>query len=413
MFGENGTLARDGWMDLKVAYVTPRYGEEVVGGAEHAARMLAERLTTQLDWTVEAFTSCALDAGTWANELSPGDAQVNGVEVHRFSTAAPRSREFLDLSWRVHRNPKLAHPRDQQRWIDMQGPLVPELMEAVADSSADVVVFYPYLYYPTVRGLPRVTERSVLHPAAHDEAAIRMSVFAPVFAQASGFVFQTDGERRLAERLFPIADRPQLLLGLGVEPQAGDESGFRERLGLGDRRYVLCLGRVDAGKGSMLLTKYFAEYKRRHDDDLALVYVGPVMQQVEEHPDVFVAGIVSESDKWSALRGCAVLVSPSPFEAFSLALIEAWSADRPVLVNRACVATREHVERSGGGLSFDGFASFDVMLRKIVDDPELASSLAVAGRRYVDARFLWPALIERYGAFLTRVAERSGKQVAS
>ena len=29
---------------MKVAYVTPRYGTEVVGGAEHAARMLAERL---------------------------------------------------------------------------------------------------------------------------------------------------------------------------------------------------------------------------------------------------------------------------------------------------------------------------------------------------------------------------------
>lgn len=392
---------------MKVVYVTPRYGEEVVGGAEHAARMLAERLVSQLGWEVEALTSCALDAGTWENALRPGEQRVNGVTVRRFATSGPRSREFLDLSWKVHRNPRLSRPRDEQRWIDMQGPLVPELVDALADTDADIVVFYPYLYYPTVRGLPLVAPRSVLHPAAHDEAAIRMPVFTPVFAQAQSLVFQTDGERRLVERLFPVASKPQLLLGLGVEPRKGDVNGFRERCGVGDRPYVLCVGRVDAGKGSMLLAEYFAEYKARNPGDLALVYIGPVMQPLQPHPDVVVAGVVSEDDKWAALEGAKALISPSPLEAFSLALVEGWTSGLPVLVNRACIATREHVERSGGGIWFDGYASFAVGLERLVGDGETSSRLAEAGRRYVDARFRWPSLIERYGRFLEQAAERA------
>ena len=46
---------------MKLTFVTPRYGTEVIGGAETAARMLAERLCRRSDWEVEVLTSCALD----------------------------------------------------------------------------------------------------------------------------------------------------------------------------------------------------------------------------------------------------------------------------------------------------------------------------------------------------------------
>jgi hypothetical protein len=52
---------------MKLAYVVPRYGPEVMAGAEYAARMFAERLVAQLGWEVEALTTCAVDARTWAD----------------------------------------------------------------------------------------------------------------------------------------------------------------------------------------------------------------------------------------------------------------------------------------------------------------------------------------------------------
>ena len=78
---------------MKVAYVVPRYGVEVVGGAELAARLLAEHLVAA-GCEVEAFTTCALDARTWADEYPEGRAEVNGVTVHRFRSAAGRDPAF-------------------------------------------------------------------------------------------------------------------------------------------------------------------------------------------------------------------------------------------------------------------------------------------------------------------------------
>lgn len=385
---------------MKVAYVTPRYGEEVLGGAEHAARMFAERVHSQLKWNVEVFTSCALDAATWENSLQPGVSDLNGVTVNRFQTAHSRHPDFLKTSARVHSNPRLADLEDQRLWVEQQGPFMPELISALEHSDADVFVFYPYLYYPTVNGIPAVHGKRVMHPAAHDEVPIRMSLFASVFAATDAFVFQTDGERRLVEDLFPISSRPQITLGLGIESQDGDVAGFRHKYGIGDRPYIICVGRVDDGKGSRLLARYFTEYKRRNPGPLQLVFVGPVINDMTSGDDIIVTGPVTEEHKWGALRGAKVLVSPSAFEAFSLVLLEGWAAGLPALVNASCLATREHVTKSKGGLWFDGYLSFETTVQTLLKDDEVATNLAAAGSHYVDKHFRWPALIERYGEFL-------------
>ncbi len=392
---------------MKLAFVTPRFGTEVMGGAENAARMLAERVHSQLGWEVEAYTSCAIDAATWANHYPPGEVTINGVRVQRFPVRVGRHENFLQTSAVVHANPRLAPIDEQQTWIDQQGPDVPALVDAVAASDADVFAFYPYLYYPTVRALPEVASRAVMHPAAHDEPSIRMSIFAPVFTLAQGFVFHTDGERRLVERLFPVADRPQLLLGLGVDPMSGDETAFRQRHGVGERPYLVCVGRVDDGKGARLLATYFEQYKLRRPGPLALVFVGPVVQPLDPHPDTIVTGPIPEDDKWGALHGAEVLVTPSPYESFSLALVEGWAAGKPALVNAVCVATREHAERSGGGLWFHSYASFEACLDVLLKSSGPSQSLAIAGQQYVDNRFRWPALIERYGEFLEYIVGRT------
>jgi len=387
--------------------VVPRYGTEVLGGAEYGARMLAERLVSHLGWEVEALTTCALDARTWADEYPPGDVDVNGVRVRRFRSAAGRDPGFEAFSARVLPAPESASPADEHRWIDLQGPVAPDVVAAAADADADVVVFYPYLYWPTVRGVPAVGRRAVMHPAAHDEPPLRLPLFRDVFAGVGGLVFQTDGERHLAEELFPVAATPQVVMGLGVEPRAGTPDAARRALGLGDEPYLLCLGRVDDGKGTGVLARFFAALKARRPGPLKLVLAGPVVHPVPAHPDVVVAGPVSEEVKWGALRGAAALVSPSPFEAFSIVVVEAWTAGVPVLVNGFCAATSEHVARSGGGLTFSGYGQFEVAVGRLVEDPRLAGALAARGSAHAERHFTWPVILDRYRGFLERVAERA------
>jgi glycosyltransferase involved in cell wall biosynthesis len=119
-----------------------------------------------------------------------------------------------------------------------------------------------------------------------------------------------------------------------------------------------------------------------------------------------VTGPVAEADKWDIVHDSLVAVSPSALESFSLVVLEAWVDRVPVMVNGACGPTREHSERSGGGLWFRSYPEFEAVLGRLTGDAELRRLLGERGRAYVDRLFQWPVLIARYAEFLTSVAER-------
>ncbi len=392
---------------LKIAYVVPRYGEAVLGGAETAARTLAEHLVRQLGWTVEVLTTCAVDALTWRDELAPGTERLGGVTVRRFASEAGRAEDFHPYSALLLGAPGQATPEQAELWVDKQGPRCPALLEALATCDAELVVFSPYLYYPTVRGLPLVSERAVLHAAAHDEPALGLEVFRPVFERSRGLVFHTESERRLVNSRFRVGQAPQLVLGAGIREHRGDTDAARAAWGLGDRPYLVCIGRVEELKGTTLLARAFATYKERRPGPLALVLVGQLIDPPVDHPDLITTGMVDEEAKWGLLRGAQALVCPSPFESFSLAVIEGWTAGLPVLVNAACLPTREHCERSGGGLWFADYAHLEVALDRLGGSSALRDELAGRGRRYVERHFSWPVLVARYAEFLEYVVQHT------
>ena len=394
---------------MKVAFVVPRYGPAIIGGAETAARLLAEQLVAERGWSVEVLTGCADDFTTWDEVYEEGTEMINGVRVVRVAAVAGRDPSFHPFSAALLADPRQASITDAEHWIDLQGPRNPALVERAAEAAVDAVVFYPYLYYPTVRAIGRTRAPAVLHPAAHDEPALQLPVFDRVLTSADGLVFQTEAERDLVQRRVPVASHSQLLLGLGVDDPdalvaqsaAAAEDGLRPAV-----PYLLCLGRVDRHKGVHLLAELFAAYKSRHAGPLRLVLAGPVVEAPSPHPDMDVVGPVSEEDKWDLLSGAVAMVSPSPWEAFSLAVAESWSARTPVLVHAGCAATVEHCRRSGGGIAFCGFAEFEVAVDRLGNDRDWRQALGERGRAYVDERFRWPHVIDRYAAFVERVVER-------
>jgi glycosyltransferase involved in cell wall biosynthesis len=403
---------------MKITFVTVRYGPAVVGGAEQACRQLAEHLAAD-GVDVRVHTTCAIDPVTWADVLPPGRALEAGVTVHRHLSAAGRDPHFDAHSRPVLSDPAHQAPAAQERWLERQGPVCPAAVDGALADEADVVVATPYLYWPTVALAARVPPgRLALHPAAHDEAPIRLPVFADVFGAAAGLAFYTDAERRLVERLFPsLSSRSQLVLGVGVDGvDAVEDDAFRRTAGIGERPYLLCLGRVDEGKGTAVLARFFAAYKRRRPGPLVLAFAGPVVHPPEPHPDVVVTGPLDEAEKWSALAGAVALVNPSANESFSIVLLEAWAVGRPALVNVRCAATSEHVRRSHGGVAFSGYASFEAALDRLVADDGAARAMGAAGRAYVEALFGWPAVTARYRRWLdglvsARSPRRSGTLV--
>ena len=389
---------------MKLTFGVPRYGAEVRGGAEAGARMLAEHLVADRHYEVEVLTTCALDAITWRDELEPETTEDNGVTVHRIESEAGRDPEFHALWAHLREDPARGTPEDTARWLDLQGPKSPALLQAIEANRADVLAFYPYLYYPTVRGLPLVEARALLHPAAHEEPALHLPLYDDLFRRCRAFAFHSRSERALVAARFGVATTPQVLVGLGVdEPDDRDEAAdaaVRAGFGVGEMPYLVCIGRVDDQKGTGLLWRAFRAYKRRHPAPLSLVFVGQVVDRPEPADDVVVTGVVDDAAKWALLRGARALVAPSPHESFSLTVIESLTAGVPVLVNGRCGPTREHCERSGAGLWFCDFGQFESVVALMTRDEERHATMARLGRAYVDAHYRWPAVLDRYCAFV-------------
>ena len=394
---------------LRVSFVVPRYGLEIIGGAENATRMLAEALVAQNSAQVEILTTTAMAIDTWENAYPASNEVLNGVTVKRFAVTSGRTPNFSQATKRTLASPRSQSVGEATEFIRLQGPVSDGLTNAVELCESDALVFYPYLYHPTVEGILRGRLPTIMHPAAHQEPVLNLPIFESVFQKVSAVVYHTEAERDLIESHFQVAHKPSLDLGMGFRQFNGIPGDIVTRLGLSRDRYLLCLGRVDAPKGTTLLVNMFNEFKNRNESDLKLVLAGPVSILPNVVDDVLVLGPISEADKAALLSGAIALISPSAFESFSIVLIEAWSYRKPVLVNAACLPTVEQARNSGGGLIFSGYESFEVAIRRIQSDPSLNTFLGNAGYNYVMSRYQWPQLIERYTKFIQKVVDNHSK----
>ncbi len=389
---------------MRVGFVVPRYGERVTGGAEVAAKLLAEHLVAIAGYECEVFTTAALDAATWRDELDVGTTVEHGVTVHRFASAAGRGTDFAPWDARVLNDPGALTVDEARTWMEQLGPVCPDAVDAAVASACDIVTLAPYMYHPTVTAAARLGHRAVLHPATHDEPAIHLPIYEPVFTEVGGIAWWTEVERRVAARIFPASvTRPQVVLGIGIDPIPA-VAPTPAMAAIDGRPFVVCVGRVLGAKGSLALARGFAAYKDRCPSPLALVFAGAPHDALPAHRDIVALGIVDDATKHALLHAALALVSPSPNESLALVVLEAWSAGTPVLVNGACAVTRDHCVRSGGGLWFDDYATFEGALRRITGDGALADRLGRAGHAYVRHEYAWPGVIDRYTGLLDRVA---------
>src|SRR5207247_633638 len=88
-----------------------------------------------------------------------------------------------------------------------------------------------------VLGLPLVPERVVLVPTAHEEAAIGLSAYKPVFLGPRAIAYNTEEERRMVWRRFRNQRVSNEVVGVGVEVPADRAGGlFRATHGRPDAR---------------------------------------------------------------------------------------------------------------------------------------------------------------------------------
>ena len=383
---------------MRLLFVVQRYGPEVAGGAEAGCRELATRLAGR-GHEVDVLTSRATSYVDWANAYPEGSTVEDGVTVHRLSVDHPRDPRFFGplngrVAWSSGHSPLFL----QREWMRAQGPSLPALVPWLEANAAgfDVAVFVTYLYATTWAGL-RVAAGlvpTVLMPAAHDEPPLWLELFDEMLRLPSAYAFLTEEEQLLVDRRARVRV-PSAVVGLGVDlDTVGDEARFRASCAVGDRPYLLYVGRLDPGKGSDELYDHFTTYRARHPGPLALVVVGDPVKPLPPHPDVVTTGFVSDELKAGAIAGCEALVMPSYFESFSLVLVEAWAQRRPGLVNGRCDVLRGQARRSGGALPYRGYGEFEAAVEMLTGDAQLRRTLGERGRAYAESRYRWEDVLD-------------------
>ncbi|MDQ6619135.1 MAG: glycosyltransferase [Pseudomonadota bacterium] len=388
----------------RVAFVVQRCGLEVNGGAEGLCLKIGQRMVRH--WDVEILTTCALDYMTWRNEYAAGCDETLAVKIRRFKVAEQRDvLRFNRLSEGLV-GQGAPSSIDQEEWLRAQGPWSPALFAFVGEQSEryDAFFFFGYLYAQTYFSLPAVQKKSVLVPLAHDEWMIHLGVWSRLFRRPSAFVFNSQEELEFLRLRFPDHPLNGPVLGIAVDRPA-DINPERFRAAHHIRGgYLLYVGRIDSSKGCDTLFDHFQRYVDDTGDPRQLVLLGGTTMSVPSHSQITHLGFVSERDKWDALAGCDLLVMPSPYESLSMALLEAWSVGKPVLVNGDCAVLKAQCRRSNGGVwyrSYDEFlAAMQVLGRGIA-----SNALGRQGYAFVNSNYQWPRIEEGYLAALEAALE--------
>jgi glycosyltransferase involved in cell wall biosynthesis len=393
-------------MGRKLAFVVQRYGPQVTGGSESLARAVAERLVASGD-DVTVLTTTAVDYVTWRNELPAGEETIGGVRVRRFPV-----REQRDLAaFNAFAEPLYARATtraEELAFLERQGPVAPALLDEIRSrrDAFDVLVFFTYLYWPTVQGLLAAGPRSVLVPTTHDEPPLRFSVFEDLFSAAGGLVFLTPPEADLVHARFDVGHKPQAIAGIGIDPApAVDVDRFRRAHAI-TRPWVLCAGRIDAGKGCADMVDHYRRWRARHPDGPDLLLAGTLAMELPADASVRYLGFLTEEDKAAAMAGARALVCPSPYESLSIVLLEAFELGTPALVNGRSAVLQDHAVRSNAALWYEDAEEFGGALDRLLD-PSLRDAMTAAGRRYVDANYRWGVVLGRYREVLDAVSARA------
>ena len=152
---------------MRIAFIVQRYGTEILGGSEYHCRLIAERLAP----TAPGRRADHLRAG-----LHHVEERVSGGHRPdpRRHGAALRQRAARATSTRSTTTPTgsstTPHTReDEMEWLKQQGPWCPALLEYLErhHQQYDVLIFFTYLYAPTVLG---AAGRAAQEPPRADRA---------------------------------------------------------------------------------------------------------------------------------------------------------------------------------------------------------------------------------------------------
>ena len=205
-------------------------------------------------------------------------------------------------------------------------------------------------------------------------------------------------------------------------------ASLRESIGPAGRPLILTVGGIEPRKGSETLVRAIAVLRDGGLDPILAVVGGHSFQDyrayrervfallpelgLEPGRDIALLGTVADAELPSWYAAADAFAFPSTKEGWGLAVLEAMSAELPVVASDLPVF-REYLTPGRDALlvPVDSPAALAEALTSVLGDPQLAQRLRAAGPT-VAAKFTWEAAAAEHKtiyAALGRAAHRSGK----
>ena len=197
-------------------------------------------------------------------------------------------------------------------------------------------------------------------------------------------LFTTKEESRLAEQSFWLHQWNGFVVPYGASrpPKQGEvlrEAFLAEHPGLRGRRFLLYLGRIHPKKGCDLLIRAFVKLAAL-DPELHLVMAGPDFEDWSEtlRQIVLEAGLTQRVHwpgmlrgevKWGAFFASEAFILPSHQENFGIAVAEALSCGRAVLLADKINIAREVADEGAGLMELDTQEGTENLIRRWIEMP--------------------------------------------
>lgn len=413
---------------MKIVVIVQRYGLEINGGAEFHCRILAERLQSDHDVTI--LTSCAKDYQTWDNVYPAGNEMVNGVPVIRFPRIGERDdkrfrrveRKFVKRRLYQRALRKLGmlaaferwfpwvdaiSEKEEFDWAKNRGPYLPGLLDYLREHQKqyDVLVFFTYVFFPTIYGLKIAPHKSILIPTAHDEPPLYFPLFKKVFDKPKAILYNSKSEQQLINRVFSNQQIHSAIAGVGVEEPIFARTDIGAFV-TDQHPYFIYVGRIDRWKGCDVLIDFFLRFIRENQafKDVHLIMVGQLFLETQPDGHIVFTGFIPEDLKWSLMANARALIIPSLYESLSLVSLESMVMGIPVIANRQCEVLRQHIIESGGGLLYTTYEEFKWALIKVLQGKDDLIEMGQRAKAYVDHNYRWEPILEKINEVLALVA---------
>ncbi len=274
-----------------------------------------------------------------------------------------------------------------------------------------------------------LVKNRTLASGARPEPALRIRVEGEIAQQANMLIASTSDEGDDLARLYGADPERIYVVPPGIDLGTFhplDRGEARRKIGYGQSRMLLFVGRLERLKGVEIAIRALALLQDRAHNDVRLVVLGEDSREGDESEKERlkeVATALGVRDRVDFLGSVAhhelpyfyaaadVCVMPSYSESFGLVALEAQACGRPVVASGVS-GLRSVVRDEVSGYLIDGDdpAIYADRIGRVLEDPELAQQMGLRGRLLAQ-RFSWTRTADRLEGLFESVIESGQARV--